>query len=193
MSTTSGINVSTTSNPLPEGSLRSPAKTLGQEDFLKLLITQLANQDPMSPMKDMEFIGQMAQFTSLEQSKFMQQDMASLRASSMLGATVTVNDKANRDTGQTTGVVDQVLMENGVPKLYVNGSRFLLSDVVSIKTTVPTPPAPVETPYLAPEQPKVGFLPDPVAEEAIEMPYQSARQTNVGFLPDAVGEAIAAN
>jgi len=47
---------------------RVPNKVLGQNDFLQLLVTQMQNQDPMSPMQDTEFIAQMAQFTSLEQS-----------------------------------------------------------------------------------------------------------------------------
>ena len=40
--------------------------TLGQEDFLKLLMTQLQNQDPMEPMDNGEFMGQMAQFSTVE-------------------------------------------------------------------------------------------------------------------------------
>ena len=40
---------------------------LGQDDFLKLLVSQLQNQDPMTPMDGTQFASQLAQFTSVEQ------------------------------------------------------------------------------------------------------------------------------
>ena len=65
--------------------------TLGQEDFFKLMFAQLANQDPLEPLNNSEFVAQMAQFTQLEEMVNLRAAMdASLLATEQLNATSTV-------------------------------------------------------------------------------------------------------
>ncbi len=46
---------------------RTPSPELGKDEFIKILMTQLQNQDPLNPMEDKDFIAQMATFSQLEQ------------------------------------------------------------------------------------------------------------------------------
>lgn len=136
-------------NSIPQDQLlvpdpgRVPVRTLGQDDFLKLVIAQLTTQDPLSPQKDTEFIAQMAQFSTLEQSKSMQTDIARLRteqqflqANAMLGRVVEL--QVDRNT-LTRGLVSAIQVEAGTPQIVVNGRSFELSSVLSIE---PAPTAP---------------------------------------------------
>lgn len=56
------------------------AGQLGQDAFLKLLVTQLRHQDPTKPVADTEFIAQLAQFSSLEKLTEIADSMNSLQA-----------------------------------------------------------------------------------------------------------------
>lgn len=115
-------------------------QTLGQEDFLKLLTTQLVTQDPLNPQKDTDFIAQMAQFSSLEQSKTMQQDISSLRAQNrilqadaLLGQTVELEIAENEIS---SGVVSAVRIDDGVPKITVGGRTYDLEQVRMVMPTI---------------------------------------------------------
>lgn len=52
--------------------------SLDKEAFLKLLVTQLANQNPLNPVEDKEFIAQLAQFSALEQMQNLNKNLISM-------------------------------------------------------------------------------------------------------------------
>lgn len=113
---------------------RKTSQQLGKDDFLKLLITQLTNQDPTSPMEDTQFISQMAQFSSLEQMTNMNESfnkMASMinssQAASTLGRTVEI------DIGDTTtqGVVEATSF-GANPQVMVNGMYYDMAKIKAI-------------------------------------------------------------
>ena len=117
---------------LREGRIAS--RELGKDDFLKLLMAQMTNQDPTSPMENTEFIAQMAQFTSLEQMTNMSNNfekMAAMinssEAQSLLGRTIQIDLGAEQ---ATTGVVEAATRGN-TPQVQVNGMFY---DMHKIKT-----------------------------------------------------------
>jgi len=102
----------------PEETKRADKTSLGQEDFLKLMTTQLQNQDPFAPMENAEFIAQMAQFSTVTGITEMGQTLKGLSsqlsefriatATNMLGNSVLVpGTKAYPDAGGSVhGVID---------------------------------------------------------------------------------------
>jgi len=111
-----------------------PNQNLGKEDFLKILLTQLAHQDPTAPMEDKEFIAQMAQFSSLEQMTNMAADFAKMtqllritEASGYLGKSV----ELFQDDTLVQGVVQAVTREE-MPQILVNGRYYQWDQVTTV-------------------------------------------------------------
>jgi len=105
---------------------------LGREDFLKLLITQLQNQDPLNPMQDTEFIAQMAQFHTLEEITELNDSVGLSRAFNLVGKYVfaSVNeDGVNRLIG---GIVEKVSVINGEVYATIGSSLVKASDIVEV-------------------------------------------------------------
>lgn len=107
---------------------------LGRDDFLKILLTQLQNQDPTQPMEDKEFISQMAQFSALEQmtnvaSGFEQMNalLSSTQALSVLGRTVEVSAGDQVVVG-TVSAIDR----GAIPQITVNNQQYDLANVTRI-------------------------------------------------------------
>lgn len=100
---------------------------LGKDDFLKLLIGQMQNQDPLSPSDPSEQMGQMTQFSILEQISNLAQSQQAAAANdydqqavALIGRTVTYT---RRDGSAASGVVEQVTFTSKGPSLTIGGER----------------------------------------------------------------------
>ena len=98
---------------------------LGKDQFLKLFVAQLQHQDPMNPMNDSEFMGQMASFSTLEQvsnlaaaNERIASNLTSTSAIGLIGRTISYVDENDQIQ---TGKVDKVTTAGGKPMLTVDG------------------------------------------------------------------------
>lgn len=126
------VNTQNAKNAAASG--RVASQELGKDDFLKLLITQLSNQDPTAPMENTEFIAQMAQFSSLEQMTNMSTGFAHLanmlsgsEAVSTIGKTVELTAGENVVTGQV-----QAVTRGANPQIIVNGMPYSMEQINKI-------------------------------------------------------------
>jgi flagellar basal-body rod modification protein FlgD len=116
----------TSSTPQSTTSAVNPNSLLSKDDFLKLFVTQLQHQDPMSPMDNDQMVAQMSQLSTVEQltnlattNGQMAQSLALSGAVGLIGHTVTWTDS---DKAVHTGVVEKVSTKDGAPSLTVAGT-----------------------------------------------------------------------
>ena len=118
----------------PQNTEQNSGGSMGKEDFLKLLVAQLKNQDPMSPMKPEDMAAQLAQFSSLEQlvnineqigdqavaNAAMASALNNSSAVSLLGkAVLTIGDTVDIDGTGTEAIIAGVEGDGGVATLHL--------------------------------------------------------------------------
>ncbi len=117
------------------------------EDFFKLVTAQLRGQDPLEPVEESQFMGQLAQFAQLDESAstneqlknlaLLQENLAALQQMTqgvgLIGQSVEFTDPSSGEG--RSGVVDAVRVENGVVVLDVAGERVPLPFLSAITTT----------------------------------------------------------
>jgi flagellar basal-body rod modification protein FlgD len=107
------------------------------ELFMKLLVTQLSNQDPSSPMDSSQMVAQTAQLASMEQLTSLNktttgnyQAQMQSTATSMLGKSVSWTD--SNGTAQTGKVASIAFSSTGTPQLTVGSSTIALTAVTGV-------------------------------------------------------------
>jgi flagellar basal-body rod modification protein FlgD len=125
--TTTNTSVSANSDRMNE---------LTMNDFIKMMVAELENQDPMNPMSNTEMLQQISQIRSITSNDKLTTSIESLTtgqalatASGLIGKTITGTNSLNETA---TGKVDKVTIEDGKAKLYVGSSIINVENVTSI-------------------------------------------------------------
>jgi len=107
------------------------------EDFMKLLITQLQNQDPSNPMDSDQLLNQVSQMRSLQANLELETAMKGLTlsqqlssASNLIGKTITaVTGDSNTEV---TGEVESVVVKDNKTLLRVDGQEIPMDDITGV-------------------------------------------------------------
>jgi len=107
-------------------------------DFLNLLTVQLKNQDPIEPVKQENFIAQLAQFSQLEQTESMNSNFAELlettqlmQGMNLVGKQASYTDAATGE--RKTGLVEELVANSGPANVLINGERVGLNLISGVK------------------------------------------------------------
>jgi flagellar basal-body rod modification protein FlgD len=133
---TNGVPATSGSTGGAAQQLTNAGSTLGKDDFLKLLVTQLQHQDPMNPMDDKDFMGQMAQFSSLEQITNLVTATETMGFSSQVTQSVSLIGHEvgfTREDGTTgSGVASAVSIDNGNILITVGSEQVAPGSITSV-------------------------------------------------------------
>lgn len=138
MTTTTGATTGATGVPsAPAPGVSKANQEYNSELFMKLLVTQLSNQDPSSPMDSSQMVAQTAQLASMEQLTSLNktttgnyQAQMQSTATSMLGKSVSWTDSDG--TAQTGKVASIAFSSTGTPQLTVGSSTIALTAVTGV-------------------------------------------------------------
>ena len=106
---------------------RNVGDSMGKNEFLLLLATQLRYQNPLEPTSDSDFAAQLAQFSSLEQMQNMNATLASMATSqaySLIGKLVYAEQYVNGEVSEYFGFVESVYTRNGITFAQIDGYEF---------------------------------------------------------------------
>lgn len=112
---------------------RKTGSSLGKEDFLQLLVTQMQYQDPLDPADNTEYVAQLAQFSELEAMQNLVDNSNHNSAFSLVGKEVYIEDTSESGyTQKVQGTVEYVSIQNGDPYVSVDGQLYPYDSIVQV-------------------------------------------------------------
>ena len=131
MASTSGIGG--TSNSGSQSGSSDALRGLDMDQFLKLMIAELQNQDPLNPMENSEMLQQISQIREIGSTDKLTKTLDAVllgqnltTASGMLGRVVT---GLGEDLDPLAGVVERVSVTDGTPRLHIGDRTMTLNNV----------------------------------------------------------------
>lgn len=113
----------------------SKSNMVDYDAFLKLLVAEMKNQDPTSPMESTEYVAQLAAFSQVEQSVQINAKLDNiLQASALTQATAMIGKEITSADGKTTGLVKEVkLYSDGVIAVLGTGEKILIEPGIEVR------------------------------------------------------------
>lgn len=115
----------------------SNKQLVNQETFLRLLVAEMSNQDPLEPTSNTEFISQLATFSSMQYMQDASKYSMANYAASLAGKTVTASKMQGTKAIIKTGVVEKVVQTKDSYTLTIDGETYSLSQITSVLDSTP--------------------------------------------------------
>ena len=126
-----------------EASSAQSKTSIDKEAFLKLLVAQMSNQDPLQPTEGTEFVAHLSQFAMVEQAiaqsakldliSTQMTGLSSNEAAGLVGQDVTLRDRSKDGAPDMSGKVTKVSFDKGYPEVQLSsGFTAPISDLVSV-------------------------------------------------------------
>jgi flagellar basal-body rod modification protein FlgD len=132
----STLNSSVASGNSTQSSGQNGFAALTSQDFLKMLITELQNQDPTQPVSNSELLQQLSQMQALQSNVELKSTLDNFAnneqiasGASFLGKVVSGTDANNN---QVSGVADQIFMQNGTLMIGIGSSAISVANVTGV-------------------------------------------------------------
>lgn len=111
-------------------SQQNKSDQIDKEMFLKLLVSQLKHQDPLSPVDNNEFLNQSVQFSTLESMQNLTKDFANIKAMQYLGKSI--DFKTGESSMVQSGVVNSISINEGKMILNVGDKSIDPNSVIKV-------------------------------------------------------------